>query len=267
VAAGIFNEIRDVGVVLPFFRPSFNFYREGGLFSETVDGLGISHTFWSQRTWSLDVDAYYGEYDIQEQGGATSTDARALEVSVENAYGIQLWLNTSVPGLRFGLGGATWDVGEESGFNLDESNWDSWYFSVDGSFSKWVLRTEFRRLDFPINNFPFLDNEAGQDIYYWQAGYHFTDRLSLYVQQEFADAEQSGAIFLEGTEKFNNREDSGVSLVFALRPNVVFKGEYHETAFEFATPNIVVTPGGVFIDATFTEFESDYFIISASLSF
>jgi hypothetical protein len=267
VAAGIFNEIRDVGVVLPFFRPSFNFYREGGLFSETVDGIGISHSFWSQNPWSLDVDAYYGEYDIQEQGSASSGAGRVLDVAVSDAYGVQFWLNTPVSGLRFGLGAATWDVGEESGFNTVEANWDSWYASVDGSFAKWVVRAEYRRLEFPVDIFPTLDNQASQDIYYYQLGYHFTDRLSLFGQSEFADAEQTGAIFLDGGVSFNNRQDDALSLVFALRPNIVFKGEYHEQAFELANVVPVFTPGGLRLDVLFDEFKDEYFIVSASFSF
>jgi|GEM_PF-1296874 len=270
VAAGIFNEIRDVGVVLPFFRPSFNFYREGGLFSETVDGIGISHSFWSQNPWSLDVDAYYGEYDIQEQGSANvGSGVRVLDVSVTDAYGVQFWLNTPVSGLRFGLGAVTWDVGEESGFNDAEANWDSWYVSVDGSFAKWVVRGEYRRLEFPIDTGLTRNNEAAQDIYYGQVGYHFTEKLSLFVQSEFADAEQTGAIFLNGGEKFNNRQDDGVSLVYALRPNIVFKAEYHEQAFELGTRvDIFPTPDGGFqIDVVPKEFQDEYVIISTSVSF
>ena len=268
VAAGIFNEIRDVGVVLPFFRPSFTFYREGSLFSETVDGIGVSHTFWSQSPWSLDVDAYYGEYDVQEQGGATTTQARIIEVEATDAYGIQFWLNTPVNGLRFGLGGATWDLGPESGFNDDEANWDSWYASVDGSFAKWVARAEYRRLDFPINNQPvFVNTEAEIPIYYLQLGYHFTDKLSLYAQTEEAQVRQTGAIFLRPLD-FTNLADDGLSLVFALRPNIVFKGEFHQETFELVTGvAFVITPQGPKLDLSLTEFEDEYFIISASVSF
>ena len=62
--AGLFNEVRDVGTVLPFFRPAFNFYREGSLFSETVDGVGITHRFFDDSDWSLEANLYAGEFEI-----------------------------------------------------------------------------------------------------------------------------------------------------------------------------------------------------------
>ena len=266
VPLGIFNEYRDVGTLLPFFRPSFNFYREGSFVSETVDGVVVHHRFGGASDWSLDADGYYGEWDLLESGSATN--AALFEAQVSNAIGVQLWLNTPVDGLRFGLGGQTYDVSEESGFNLQEANWDSWYVSVDGSFEDFSARFEYKSLEFPVDNSASPDGEATTDNYYFQLGWLPVEKLGLYVQQEYGGVEQTSAIFLNPLD-FNQREDLGFAVNYSFLPGVVLKGEYHEQKFDLVTGAVLSFPpgGGFKVDVQFTEFKSEYFIFSLSLSF
>lgn len=264
---GIFNEIRDVGVVLPFFRPSYNFYREGGFFSETVDGIGLSHTFNPDGDWSVDADIYYGEYTLLEQGTSQQGATESRKVDAKDVIGIQLWLNTPVSGLRIGAGTQQYTVQAGSTFNTDKAKWKQYFASIDGSFERFVARAEYKRVDFTIDNAGFPDGDAYLDIYYGQVGLHATDKLSLYYQAEFSDAYQNAPIFLRAAQ-FNEREDQGISLVYAFRPNVVLKGEYHEQKFDVATSIVpVFTPTGVKLGIGFTEFQSEYTIFSLSLSF
>src|SRR5205085_12405810 len=103
IPLGIYNEVRDVGTVLPFYRPSFNFYGEGAFTSETVDGIVVSHNFFNDSAWSVDADAYFGGWDLIETDFASNVSSRAR---VENTVGTQIWLNTPINGLRLGTGGS-----------------------------------------------------------------------------------------------------------------------------------------------------------------
>ena len=63
---GIFNEIRDVGTILPFYRPPYVFYQEGSYTSETVDGIVLSHIFATESESSLELNLWIGEYEFIE---------------------------------------------------------------------------------------------------------------------------------------------------------------------------------------------------------
>ncbi len=265
VPLGIFNEYRDVGTLLPFFRPSFNFYREGSFVSETVDGAVFHHRFAADSDWSLDFDAFFGEWDLLESGAAN--DAALTEAKVDRGYGVQLWLNTPVSGLRFGLGGQSYDVGSESGFNNEEANWDTWYASIDGAFEKFVARAEYKFLEFPVNNSLSPGGDAETVNYYYQLGWLPIEKIGFYWQSEFGDVKQTSRVFAEPLD-FNQREDQGFSIVYSPLPNLVLKAEYHQQKFDLSTGVVFVSPPPNFqIRVLFEEFESDYSIISLSFSF
>ena len=264
--AGIFNEIRDVGTLLPFFRPSFNFYREGGLFSETVDGLGVHHTFFGSRAWSLDTDVYAGEFDVTEQTQGIGAGVR--EVGAEDAVGAQIWLNSPIVGLRFGLGGLRWDVGPESGLNPIETTWESWYASVDGSFDRWVVRAEYRNLELPVDvGTVFTDGRAELDFYYWQIGWHATPELSFFFQSEYADFTQFHDSLVGGKFSYNNRRDEGIAVNYRIRPTVVAKAEVHKQRLDDFSGAPVFTDEGLRFRIDNESFESEYWIVSLSYSF
>lgn len=265
--AGIFNELRDVGVVLPFFRPAFTFYREGALFSETIDGAGINHHFFAGSAWSLEADLYYGEFSILEQGGGFN--APVTEVDVSNALGTQLWLNTPVSDLRFGLGALQWDVGEKSAFNTKEVTWKSWYLSVDGVFERFVARSEYRRLEFDVLSSQVPVPVALEvEFYYLQLGWNATQKLAFYLQPEVTDITQNAVTFAGGATNSRDRLDTGISVVYSLRPNVIFKGEYHEVESEQPVGSeLIFGPFGPTVRVLYDTFESDYSIVSVALSF
>ena len=267
VAAGIFNELRDVGVVLPFFRPAFVFYREGAIFSETVDGVGLSHRFFDGSDWSLDADVYYGTFEVLEQG--TEINQQIVQVDVTNALGAQLWLSTPVDGLRFGLGALRWDVGEESSFSREEETWKSWYASIDGVFNRFVVRSEYRRVDFDIVS--EVDGSllgVALDSYYWQLGWLVTEKLRTFVQVEYFDAATIAPFYVGGEARSRGRKDSGAVISYDFLPNLVLKAEYHEVENDvFARNDLVFGPDGVQVQAVFDKLESDYTILSLAMSF
>lgn len=266
IPLGIFNEIRDVGTLLPFFRPTFTFYREGSFSSETVDGIMFGHGFWKDKNWNFDFDVYYGGWDLIEvdQSTGRSDIARA-----EDAVGLHFWVYTPHPGIRIGGGGQTYNV--SGGFLRrpgTQTTWYDYHLSFDGVFSRFVFRTEVRRNRF-LATFPNLrEVKVPLDAYYAQFGYFITPKWRVWAQFEKAEAERSSRSFAN-TIKLNFRRDYAVALNYLLRPNVVFKAEHHLVDIDtFTVVQVVPTPEGPKLRwATRPSEDGRQTIVSVSVSF
>src|SRR5260370_14664662 len=62
--SGIFNEIRYVGTLLPFYRAPYSVYGEGTNTSETLNGVFVSHRLRAREPSELVTDLYPGGFDI-----------------------------------------------------------------------------------------------------------------------------------------------------------------------------------------------------------
>lgn len=269
IPLGIFNEIRDVGTILPFYRPPYVFYREGTFTSETVDGVALSHTFWPTSDWSLDLDLWGGSWHQVEL--APIEAVTTPQETDEEGYGFQLWLNTPVSGLRFGLGAHQRDTSKgHEGFNRvigTETEFDDYYFSVDAVFDKWVFRAEYRENESDAAPFPafFADDFVAITTQsYAQLGFHPNDKFRIYLQWETSDTESQASIFTRNFE-VRFREDLGIALNYIFRPDLVLKVEHHivdgeDFGFTFS-PTFQLAPFLVPQDT------GSYSIVSLSASF
>ena len=268
---GIFNELRDVGTILPFYRAPFLFYREGAFTSETVDGIVLSHIFGAASDWSFETDFFVGRWDSIEQDPiGTAGVAKANN----EGYGFQFWLNTPVSGLRFGLGGHHRDVteGAEGVLRLPgaTSKLDDFYFSVEAAFERIVFRAEYREFEGDPETSPAFgatDFSSTINQVYGQLGYHPTDKLRFYVQYETGDSDIFASIF---TNDFTVtlREDLGFAVNYLFSPNLVLKAEYHEVSGEDFTFFPTVGPAGFQLVPLVTDLDDgNYYILSFSVSF
>jgi len=264
IPLGIYNEIRDVGTILPFYRPPFAFYREGSFTSETVDGLVFSHTFGTRSDWSLDFDLWGGEFETVE---AARDGSEAALAKTKDAYGVQLWLNTPVPGLRIGAGGNVRTV-TEGLFRPpgSESDADEYYASLDATFDRWVVRSEFKVFK-PVIITEFFDINLEFPQFYAQFGYSVTDRFQIWLQAEVAKARESSIAFTRSTNR-TDRTDYGITFNYSFQPNIVLKAEHHQTESEQVEFFPIVTPFGVLLDPVIFDTDGgNYTIISLSVSF
>ncbi len=95
---GIFNEIRFVGTVLPFYRPSFEIYGEG---RETVDGVVYTKRLQLGSGFSFDFNAFGGSNEVRTQViTATGNSIRAFRGN--SLKGTQGWLNLPFGESRIG---------------------------------------------------------------------------------------------------------------------------------------------------------------------
>ncbi len=197
VPLGIYNEVRDVGTLLPFFNLPISIYAGVLSSAETVDGVSIAHTFAPRSEWALDVELYHGGWDTFQQRvdvdskfGIVNLDARA-----EDALGVQLWLDTPIQGLRFGVGTLTWLLSGPLTAPGTRDRWDTYHASIDASGDRWVLRAERRRWRFDQDFGAFLDlpvsirGKAQRDGYYVQLGVWLSPQIGLFGQFDRAEFE------------------------------------------------------------------------------
>jgi hypothetical protein len=210
IPAGIYNEIRDVGVVLPMYRVPFNFYLEGAYTSETVDGAVGSYTIGAGKPWSMDVSAFGGEWHITDRIQDDSVYV-AKSTRATKAVGGQTWLNTPVDGLRFGFGASRYTTQVET----VGGDWKEWHGSFDLSLDRVTAQSEIRHITFP---------DGSYEAHYVYLGVRPLHKLTISGMADFAnvDLDLGPAVF---ALKWNAEYSIGASYAFA--PNLVVKLEGH----------------------------------------
>lgn len=267
IPIGIYNEVRDVGTLLPFYRPPFSFYREGSFTTETVDGLLLYKTFFSDSTWSLEADVYTGEW-TQLEVSPTDPELAGL-ARAKDAVGFQLWLSTPVSGLRFGLGGhrkrLEGGVFRPPGVE-DPHVIEDWYVSLDGTFDRFVIRSEYHEFD-PVLQLPVVEDFLDLSAWYVQFGYMATEKLELWAQLEGAGVEADSVLHTR-PEDLDAREDLGLALKYLFRPDIALKIEHHWVEEEQGALIPVFGPGGLQLDPLAVQAEDgSYSIVSLSVAF
>jgi hypothetical protein len=253
--SGIFNEIRYVGTLLPFYRAPYSMYGEGTNTSETLNGVVASHRLRTGEPWELSTDLYAGGFDILSFHAVVPTSGPPIptyqgeHLQSKNVFGGQFWLSTPIEGLRVGTGGRRMEVyggavtatGPRVRVTTDLSA------SIDGHFEKWQFKAEgdrARAADFVVQS------------KYVQVGVSPTSRVALNVQREYLDihADLLPAKLL----LVNVNRDDAVGVNFMLDPRTVLKFEQHRT-------------NGFNVEEVFNPFgpriAGSYFLTSISTSF
>ena len=247
IPMGVYNEIRDVGTILPFYRLPYSVYGEGTFSTETLSGVAAGRR-WGSGRWGFDLSAYYGETGQLQEDNET-------EVRLRNFTGGQGWLETPLERLRLGVGYWRADArGSLSGRGPEgEESWDQLVLSVDGEYRRLRLVGEWTRLGYESG--PYTG-------YYLQGTGKITDRLSAHVMYENADYEwrdlndpEAEAWRWDGYD-----EEWRLGLSFALRPDVVLRLEHHVYRGYTVEP-----PEGY--DDSGPRYDGDHTILSLSASF
>jgi hypothetical protein len=215
IPSGIYNEVRNVGTVLPFYRVPFSVYLEGAFTSETVDGAVATYEVAAGKPWSAEVSGYFGGWNtLQRMSGGTPLQYVYLPVRIEKAVGGQAWVNTPLQGVRVGVGGNSHHV---NGGEFD-GPWTAWMGSLDAALERVTLRAEYQRQDLKA---------GGDDLVYrsWYAylGVQPVSGVTLSGQIEAADLDYAGVVH----QPFNRETIAGIS--WAPRANLVLKAEGHIT--------------------------------------
>jgi len=252
---GIYNETRDVGVLLPFYRAPYNFYTEG---VETMDGATVSRTFTPFGAWALNATAFGGGWDFKQAIPSTTTGQmtpRAMRA--EKVVGGQLWLNTPLPGVRFGG-------------NLQRMSFEQFPFAytpnreADGTLGSVsadanILDRGFVRSEYALLN---VDDFAYR-AYYVQAGAKLPFKLALNGQLDVANIESPQTVATPmGPHRvqlrYNYATDRALGLNYHHSSNLVLKTELHQAkGYNFDKLVLPTGPAG----------RTNYLITSLSVSF
>lgn len=238
---GIYNEIRSVGTLLPFYRAPINLYPEG---FEAIDGVSVAKTFDFKKAGSFDLVGYYGGFDnAAATFPATGPKFTTAISRFENAYGGQAWYNTPIRGVRFGVGGVKFKSrgADTIPVTAPIRPFTRWYGSLDATFDNAFFRSEYT----------LLSAGANTAAYYFQGGVRVFDRLWINGQNELSDRTLAG-------RTFRLQRDASVGLNYVLSSGVSLKIEQHSAkgyVFERYL-NTLQAPG-----------KSNYTIASVSASF
>ncbi len=270
---GIFNEIRDVGTILPFYRPPFGYYSEGTFTSETLDGIVLNQSFFSSSDWNLTADIFFGEYDSVEVAvPLPGVPVEGPPVNVarnSDTIGYQIWLMSPYSDFRIGTGLLRRRlVGDTSLFIAPGTKshfLPTWTFSVDAPFSRVVVRGELQTTTSPLDS-PIGVIAVTFKNYYAQLGVRLTDKFWAWAQHDVKNTYNSADAL--SARLVNTYTDSAISLNFAFSPNIVLKAEYHET--EADIPFLLPTgpPGPGFLQVIpFDVDGGSYSIVALSVAF
>src|SRR5512146_1233895 len=95
---GIYNEIRAVGTLLPFFRAPGMFYMEG---KESYDGISANTSVFIGK-WRLEPSLIYGTMPVKYI--LYTPDPKLMDTACQGDLTGWLWLSTPVDGVRVGSG-------------------------------------------------------------------------------------------------------------------------------------------------------------------
>jgi hypothetical protein len=222
IPIGIYNETRYVGVLLPFYRVPFSVYSEGAFTQETIQGAVVTQTIARNSPFSLEINAWGGQFNFLEQGTAptdTGTAVFTADAEAHNVIGGFAWVHTPIQGLR--LGGGAMHYGVQGGALatlVGPSDATNYYASVDGDFSRFQIRSEWMREYRAAGR---IATSAG----YVQAGVEVIAPVTLNAQLELLHLHIEPATQL--IENVDLDRDIGLGVDVKLPLNAVFKLEGH----------------------------------------
>lgn len=238
---GLMNEVRDVGLLLPFFRVPESFYGETSFSLETIDGLSVAHRLRSDSGWELEGIGYVGGWD--------TVDPPAFPGRAEDGTGLTAILRTPLEGLL--VAGGHLEFRAEDGTVAPDTRERRRYTwgAVELSRERFSFITEASRF--------VRGNAADERAWYAQLTYRANDKLSFHGQFEHGDIE----LLLTNFGRFDIVQDWAVGSSYHFTPRTAVKGEYH-FANRRNADGVSFFPTGSPGDA-----QVDYFILTLSAAF
>jgi hypothetical protein len=205
---GFYNEIRDVGTALPFYRAPLHYYLES---AETLEGAVAGYRFWADEPWSVHAELYGGQYD-----GAIvinrPTGPILRVIDAHSVLGGQLWLDMPVAETRAGIGGNRYD--ETGGTGTPLSGSVLWQVSGETRPGRFTLRGEYERAE---------SDEYRFAAEYYHIGFQLTSSVTLNLQSEYSSIEAPTL----SSSRIVQAHDHAFGIAWLMSPNTVVKLEGH----------------------------------------
>lgn len=259
---GLFNEIRFIGTLLPFYRVGNSVYGET---LEYIDGVVLRRPFDIGAGWKLDTYVFGGGYDLKYQIPLAQGTAVG-RIRNENAIGTQLWLMTPVRGVKVGAfvqsyQGTPYATLPDS---VRPPRTLTAMYSIDASFDRAFARAEYSTFD--QKDPGYLKFRS----YYVQAGVMPTERFMIAAEYDGGNNNLSFAPAPIPNLDLPLNEDIGLGVTFKPSAQVAFKFEGHRVngyAFDAAVPSVIPPVGPPFIATLAPKSKVNYFMLSVAFAF
>jgi hypothetical protein len=257
---GLFNEVRFIGTLLPFYRVGRTVYGET---LEQLDGIAVSRPF-DVGSWRLETSAFGGGYDLKallpDANGAFVLDNR-----VENSVGGQVFVDTPIDGVRFGGFFTRQHVTPNYTVvdSLRQAPRYNYVLSAEGVFSRGFVRGEYTQFENADNG------EQQYSGWYAQAGVKPVSAMTIAAEYQEATVQVDlpapvPTVYLPMTKELT----LGVS--WQTNPNIVFKFEAHRVTgydFDSGVPTIIPPVAPPFIAGIAPASKSHYLLASVAVAF
>lgn len=259
LAKGIYNETRDVGTLLPFYRAPYNYYTEG---METIDGATVSRRFPLPGGFGLDASAYVGGWDYVQVNNDLNTGEKYVKATRGDAVaGGQMILSLPIDGVRIGGYAQRFSVDDVSLAGKPEGN-DGLHVAglFDATFSRVFVRGEAQS---------FRPGAWDYNSVYAQAGVQVLPQLWVNGQYDAADLKlnQTATFPVPGGMEGEYARDVAIGVKYDLSPNASLKLEGHRARghqMDGVSALVVPTATGMMWGKGL---ETDYLIASVSVAF
>lgn len=248
---GLLNEVRYIGSVLPFFRPSMESYSDA---FDALDGAVVSLRK-PLGDFSLEAHGFFGGSDWRSVV-TTSTGQDVRVQRMENYYGSQLYLDVPFANIRLGAHAARMEVRTPTARGMMTNT----FLSAQSQFSRFTLRAEQSNL----NGFtPSRDNHHK----YFQAIAQVNDRLQLAGEHTIS---RSRLFFSNPALRsvLPSVTSTGAAAILTLAPGTQLKFEHHWRAgyvYDVNVPTIASQSATAVVLAP--ERSTRYWIASLATSF
>lgn len=214
---GIYNEVRYIGTLLPFYRVGESVYAET---LENLDGITLNKS-WSAGKWNVDATFLTGGFDLNALLPGNDGTVSLVHGRWESALGAQVWVTTPIPGVRIGEFVARMD---EDG-TTDNRPYVTMLHSFDGNWDRVFVKaeaTEFR------HNMSTEREQNRYFGYYGVAGVKPTEKLTVSVgHEEVTRRLNFPAPISPATIDLKATKENILGIAYAASSSVVFKLEGH----------------------------------------
>ena len=259
IPRGIYNQIRDVGIINPFYRAPYNFYTES---FETVEGLQASGRANLANGFGGELTLFSGETFYQDFHPANAN--QLLTFRAQHVSGGQLWITTPIQGVRVGA--------NHIYFSSDGTKVDLSQYSADASLEHFMARGEYRNVGTPVYRGPGWYAQAGVQLHpmVWVYGMYEKTSAQLQVPGLPSPPFPPG-IGPFWTPKWDVSKDLAGSIVVKPNSALALKLEAHHnegTNFPAVTQPFPIQPPGypVFVPAD-DPLKTTYVIASVSIAY
>lgn len=249
---GLLNELRYIGTVQPFYRPSMEVYSDA---FDALDGSVVSLRKSIVGGASLEGHAFFGGSDWR----SIVTTANGLEARIqrmENFYGSQLYLDIPFANIRLGSYASRMEVRTSTTKGMMTNT----MVSAQSQFSRFTLRAEQSNL----NGFtPSRDNHHK----YFQAIAQVTDRLQIAGENTIS---RSRLFFTNPALRavLPSVTSYGAASILSIAPGTQLKFEHHWRAGYVFDSNVATVASQVPPTVVLApERSTRYWILSVATTF